>query len=68
MENYMAPTPDKKMTFSYLRIFHPGNTIEITQAGLILRRRFRKHARAVSSPAALLCIRGSGDINIQAFR
>lgn len=51
-----------------LRVFHPCNTVEIAQASFIFRGWWRVHARTVSSPAALLCVRGSGDVDVQALR
>nr|GMD42749.1 hypothetical protein Iba_chr10bCG12330 [Ipomoea batatas] len=40
----------------YVTVFHPGNTIQITQAGLIFRRRTRILSWTVCSPATLYSI------------
>jgi hypothetical protein len=58
----------KDLNFVNLRVFHPCDTIEITQTGLVFWRWWWVHARTISSPAALLGIRGSGHINIQPLR
>lgn len=45
-----------KVLYMALPILHPGNTIEVTQAGVIFRWRAGVLSWAVSSPATLYSI------------
>ena len=63
----------KKIQWRYIKenqvpVFHPSNTIQVSQAGVILWRRARVLARAVSSPATLVCIWSSGRVHIDVVR
>lgn len=58
----------KNDTKNQVPVFHPSNTIQVSQASVILRWRARELARAVRPPATLLCIWRGGRIHIYVIR
>ena len=53
---FTVPKCNEKDKKNQVPVFHPRNTIQVSQASVILRWRARELARAVRPPAALLCI------------